>query len=387
MSFQADSIDLLDAPATGHQPFAHSLTSLGEAAFANGNTSASCGTALGPTAGAKETAGPPLDIRDYPEVDTAYDSERGIYWQWMRPRRRPAYTMELMADAKKSQAQARALSAAGRGGLRYVVTASRVPGVFNLGGDLPHFAELIRAGDRDGLRAYARACIDVQYARATNMGERYVSISLVQGDALGGGFECALADDMIIAEKGAKFGLPEVLFGLFPGMGAYSFLSRRIGGAAAERMILSGRIYSAEELYEMGLVTMLAEPGQGESAVLEFVRRDQRSFRARAALSRIRQRVEPVTWAELSDIAETWVEAALTLGPAELRKMARLAAAQDRRWGQLSEERAAADAPARETSGSNRSDGSRRRGDDAGRRSGDSGAGFGAAELLCQADG
>jgi DSF synthase len=157
---------------------------------------------------------------------------------------------------------------------------------------------------------------------------------LVQGDALGGGFECALADDVIIAERGAKFGLPEVLFGLFPGMGAYSFLSRKIGDALAERMMVSGHVYTAEDLYDLGLVTMLADPGNGEAAVHTFIKSDQRAFRARTALSRIRQQVEPVTRKELLDITDTWVEAALTLSEGDLKKMRRLASAQDRRLAQ-----------------------------------------------------
>lgn len=274
-------------------------------------------------------------LRSYPDLDVSFDAERGIYWQWMQPQRRPSYTMELLTAMRNSLDQVCSLSTRFTGTVRYVITGSRVPGVFNLGGDLPHFAALIEAGDRETLRRYAHACIDVQFARATNMSQPYVSISLVQGDALGGGFECALADDLIIAEKGAKFGLPEVLFGLFPGMGAFSFLSRRLGDAMAEKMILSGRIYTAEELHEMGLVAALAEPGEGEMAVLDFIQRDRRNFRARTALSRIRQRVEPITREELIDVTDTWVDTALTLGPAELRKMRRLASAQDRRWQQI----------------------------------------------------
>ena len=53
----------------------------------------------------------------------------------------------------------------------------------------------------------------------------FTTISLVQGDALGGGFEAALCGDIIIAEKQARFGFPEVLFNLFPGMGAYNSCS------------------------------------------------------------------------------------------------------------------------------------------------------------------
>lgn len=289
----------------------------------------------------RDAAPLPLPPRSFSEVEVAYDSADGVYWQWMRPQR-PCFTPELLASARASLDQVRRLAGAPQGGLRYVVSGSRVPGVFNLGGDLPLFAELIAAGDREGLRRYAESCIEVQHARASHMGRSYVSITLVQGDALGGGFECALSDDVIIAEKGSRFGLPEVLFGLFPGMGAYSFLSRKLGEAQAERMILSGEIYSAEELHELGLVARLAEPGAGEAAVLDFIRQEQRSYRARTALGRIRNALAPVTWAELRSVTETWVETALTLGAAERRRMLRLAAAQDRRSGQADAAPAAA---------------------------------------------
>jgi len=280
---------------------------------------------------AASTAG----VRGHANVDVVHEPDRGIYWQFMRPQSRPCYTHALMSDAKAALTQARDIAVARPDSLRYLVSGSRVPGIFNLGGDLPHFIDLIRRRDRAGLCAYARACVEVQHARATKMDQTYVSISLVQGDALGGGFECALTDDVIIAEKGVKFGLPEAMFGLFPGMGAYSFLARRLDDATAERMILSGRLYTAEELYELGLVTRLAEPGAGESEVDRFVRADQRSFRTRAALSRVRRRVAPIAFDELQDIANIWVDTALTLGEPELRKMQRLAAAQERRWEQL----------------------------------------------------
>ena len=81
----------------------------------------------------------------------------------------------------------------------------------------------------------------------------------MQGDALGGGFECALASDLIVAEERAQLGFPEILFNLFPGMGAYSLLSRRVGMKGAEKMILSARLYTAEELHELGVVDLLVE--------------------------------------------------------------------------------------------------------------------------------
>ena len=79
------------------------------------------------------------------------------------------------------------------GGLRHVVLASDAD-AFNLGGDLELFCRLIRAGDREHLLAYARRCVDGVHALPRRPGRRRAhSIALVQGDALGGGFEAALS--------------------------------------------------------------------------------------------------------------------------------------------------------------------------------------------------
>ena len=91
----------------------------------------------------------------------------------------------------------------------------------------------------------ARHCVDGVHHLHTGLGGDVRTIALVQGDALGGGMELALACHHIVAEEGVEMGLPEVLFGLFPGMGAYSFLSRRVSPQMAERIILEGRLYKA----------------------------------------------------------------------------------------------------------------------------------------------
>lgn len=272
------------------------------------------------------------------EMEVHLDTHARILWQYLKPAGRPSFTLGMLAEMRDVQRWTEGLFAgvaSGDAPVRYVVTASKMPGIFNLGGDLPHFVELIRARDAATLRRYAHACIDVQYPRATNMGLPITSISLVQGDALGGGFECALAADIIIAEKRAKFGLPEILFNLYPGMGAYSFLARRLDAKRAEEMILSGRIYSAEELKEIGIVDVVTEDGQGEDAVYEYVDKNDRSFGAIRAVHQVRKMVQPVSREELIAITDLWVDTALTLEGGDLRKMERLAAAQDRRWAQI----------------------------------------------------
>ena len=269
------------------------------------------------------------------EIDVEFDPQDRAYWCFLRPRGSPSYTPGMLQDLISMWDSIKRLYVAyardGEVPIRYVVGASRTPGIFSYGGDLKLFAELIRSGNREGLERYAAACIDVLYRTATSVDLPIVTIALVQGEALGGGFESALSCNVIVAEKSAKFGLPEILFNLFPGMGAYSLLARRLDAVRAEKMIMSGRIYGADELHEMGLVDVLAEDGKGEEAVREYISRQGRRHSVQRAIYRVRERVLPLSFAELSDITKIWVDTALRLTEHDLRKMERLAAAQNRR--------------------------------------------------------
>jgi DSF synthase len=216
--------------------------------------------------------------------------------------------------------------------VNYYVTASRVRGVFNVGGDLALFAMLIKARDRQALAHYAKLCIDNMYPRTRGFfSPTLTKICLVQGDALGGGFECALASDVIVAEESAQMGLPEILFNLFPGMGACSLLARRIGIRAAEELILSGKVMSAVELHKLGVVDVLATDGQGETAVRNWIAKNAKRRNGLQAVHRARQFIHPVTRQELDGIVGLWVDAALRLGERDLRMMNRLVRAQMRR--------------------------------------------------------
>lgn len=215
--------------------------------------------------------------------------------------------------------------------IRTLVVASNTPGVYNLGGDLSLFASAIRAQDRQTLQEYAHKCVEIVFNNSDGYGGKIATIALVQGQALGGGFEAALSCHAMVAERSARFGLPEVLFNLFPGMGAYSFLSRRLTPVAAESMILSGKIYTATELHEMGLVDVLAEDGEGVAAVRRLIVDWERRGNARRAVRAMRDLVRPVTHEELISITDMWVDAALSLTEDDLRRMQRLVSAQSRR--------------------------------------------------------
>lgn len=275
------------------------------------------------------------DCRRLEEYDVRYDPEQKIIWTHMNPKSRPSVTRNLAEEVRWFQGKLaeyfRALDPGDCPSVRYMVCASSIPGVFSMGGDLCLFETLVRERDRDGLLDYATACIDVVYANYVNLDVPLITISLVQGDALGGGFEAAVSSNVVVAERSAKFGLPECLFNAFPGMGAYSLISRRIGPIQAERMILNGGTYSAEQLFEMGLVDCLAEDGEGEQALRTYLHKLDRQHTMRRAVFQARRRVSPLSYEELYDITVLWVDTVLEMSDMDLRKMSRLAAAQDRR--------------------------------------------------------
>ena len=96
-------------------------------------------------------------------------------------------------------------------------------------------------------------------------------VAMVNGYALGGGLELALACDFVVASRQASFGFPEIRLNTFPGWGGTQLAVRAIGLARAKEMIFSGRRYSAEEALAMGLVNRLCEPSSLRAETLEFV--------------------------------------------------------------------------------------------------------------------
>jgi DSF synthase len=285
--------------------------------------------------GSVNQLGAPIVGRRYNEIVVRHDRQDQIFWCFMNQKGRPSYTYSLGAEVQDVQDWVTDNYAfAANGGpddLRYFVCGSKTPGVYNLGGDLRHFADSIRRRDLPAMRKYAETCVRMQHANWNAFGAPIITFALVQGDALGGGFEHALAFDVLVAEKSARLGLPEIIFNLFPGMGAYSFLSRRVGRKLAEKFILEGKIHTAEELYAMGIVDILVEDGEGEAAIVSYVNKHRQRFAAERAVYLARRASDPIELDELLRITNIWAETAMTLTEADVRKMERLADAQERR--------------------------------------------------------
>src|SRR5688572_1611688 len=269
-----------------------------------------------------------------PQLSARYDTETRAIWSRWTAEPRPCFNAGLLGDIRTYYEflteSGGVLNHNGEDHtIDYVVLASGMPGVFNLGGDLDLFKQLIGSHDRAGLLCYGRACIDVLYRNYIAHELPVTTISLVQGECLGGGFEAALSSDVIVAEKSARFGFPEILFNLFPGMGAYSFLDRKIGQRGAEQLISSGKVYSAEEMLALGVVDAIAEDGQGEAEVAALIKRRARMRNGLTALAATRRRVHSITFEELLDVVQIWVDAALRINLRDLKLMQRLVSRQN----------------------------------------------------------
>lgn len=259
-------------------------------------------------------------------------------FSWMQPQGRACFSGKMVEEIHAFESllethQANVFDGASQAKIDYVVFGSLTPGVFNLGGDLEMFVKSILQRDRRSIEHYARLCVDCAFRRHTGFGAGVTTVALVQGKALGGGFESALACNYILAERRATFALPEVLFNLFPGMGAMSFLSRRVGVSKAEEICLSGETYSAREMHEMGVVDQLVDDGNGLAAVRDFIIRRSRHGKAQHAMARARALVDPLSKAELEAIVDVWCDAVMALDSKDLRMMGRLVRAQDRLGG------------------------------------------------------
>lgn len=85
-------------------------------------------------------------------------------------------------------------------------------------------------------------------------------VAAINGFALGGGLELALACDVLIASDRAKLGLPEATLGVIPGFGGTQRLPRRIGPGHAKRLLLTGEMVDAQAALAMGLVDAISDP-------------------------------------------------------------------------------------------------------------------------------
>jgi enoyl-CoA hydratase/3-hydroxyacyl-CoA dehydrogenase len=166
------------------------------------------------------------------------------------------------------------------GKLRAVIVASPNPALFCAGADIKAFTQMDEAAGRDVadrghalLRSFERS--------------RTMTIAAVNGTALGGGCELAMACDVRIAAFSASFGQPEINLGIIPGFGGTQRLPRLVGPAKALEMNTTGDPIGAEEAYEFGLVNRVVADHELFDTALAWARKFSRQ--APIALEQIKR--------------------------------------------------------------------------------------------------
>ena len=122
------------------------------------------------------------------------------------------------------------------------------------------------------LKAFARAGLPAKVDALLRHGCKKPLVAAIEGVAVGGGLELALIADLLVGSSTARFGSPEVKFGLFPGGGALLRLPRHLPQSLVVELALTGRLISAETAYQHGLLARLCEPGAALDTALELAR-------------------------------------------------------------------------------------------------------------------
>lgn len=275
-------------------------------------------------------------IHDYQHLNIDFDEHEEMLWVYLDAMPRPCVTPKLVSEIRSLHRileinQGFFPSNGELKPVKYHVLDSHYEGVFSLGGDLSFFLNCLNNNDKKSMINYARACINAIYPIMVNFNLPIVTISLVRGNALGGGFEIALSGDVIIAERQAQMGFPEILFNTFPGMGAFQSLSARIGLQKATRLIQSGQLYSAEELYELGVVDILTDEGGAEEALYQYVQLRDKHWNGYMAMQQVTHKLKNYSYQQIMDICSgSWVDSIFAMTEKDIRTLNRLLRSQKR---------------------------------------------------------
>jgi enoyl-CoA hydratase/carnithine racemase len=193
-----------------------------------------------------------------------------------------------------------------------LVICSAVPGFFAAGADIKHMRSL----DATGFAAYGTQMRRV-YERIEHLPA--VSIAAIEGLALGGGLELALACTWRIGSSEAQLGVPEVKLGLIPGAGGTQRLPRMVGRSRALDMLLTGRNVTGEEAHSIGLLDRLVAPGTALPIACEMA--EQLGGYSAPALAAIHRCVDAAMTSSLADgIAVEAVEEQMLFEKGEARE-------------------------------------------------------------------
>ena len=200
-----------------------------------------------------------------------------------------------------------------------IISVSEDLSTWGLGGDLEYFFHTIQENKQKELYDYAHKCVELVFLNNCGFHTRIPTVAIISGRAFGGGFESALSSNIILSRPRAKATFPEVKFGSFPGMGAYSILTRKLGFAKADEFIAAGKSYSAQELKELKLIDGIIDYENVEelSQILQ-------PFLDEYNADTLKQLYHRIPKEELIAGTDMWVEQMLSLSNNDTKKIFRI---------------------------------------------------------------
>jgi DSF synthase len=271
-------------------------------------------------------------VQDRKQVTVRYDSKTEAIWTYANPEECPCFNIEFFQEFHDVQMDVinyfKANNMKPKIPIKFFVYASQVPGVYGYGGALNGLVKAFKEKDRDNLEACAKVAIKNMYLNTHNLNLPLQTIAFIEGDALGGAFQAALSFNAIIAEEQSQFGLQQIRFNMCPGIGLYSFLARKVGMNNADKIIKHSRMYTAQEIHEMGAITEIAKEGEGKKVVDRYMQLYRRSFKVMQTLHAAKFRYAPFEFEELEDMAAMWVDSMLNLDEEDIARLEKIAESQ-----------------------------------------------------------
>jgi DSF synthase len=268
-----------------------------------------------------------VEAENLSQLTAYYETGRNIMWMMLRAQPESYFNLALAQDILELARAARKSALP----IDFWVTGSLMPATFNVGGDLNFLANAIRSGKREHLTAYVLACVECVHAVSSGFDLGALTIAMVEGTALGGGFAAALAHHFVLAQNGVRMGFPEIACNLFPSMGGYSLAARKAGLRYAEELASGGESQTAEWHASRGLVDHLFGPGDAFIATRTFIDAMRPKLNGIRAMIRARRRMSQLTHTELIELTEDWIDTAFSLDEKDLAYMERLALLQSHR--------------------------------------------------------
>ncbi len=255
---------------------------------------------------------------DGAQVSSSYSQTTNCLWLTMSSQVRACFTTSLLHDLSFSLH----LNQQKHTSIKAIVLASANPKIFSYGGDLDYIRSLIIKYDRETLFNYIKLNLDVIFNFASHF--QQLRIAQVTGTALDGGFEAALASDVIIAERQATFGFSDFDIKLFPCLGLSYYLTRKVGSKTAQNIISSSKRYSADELAQLGVVDVVVDTGGSTDAVIRYINQHQKNSDSNNSLKQIANRINQTPYIKLLESCHSWVDNAMNYSGRELRQIERI---------------------------------------------------------------